>query len=69
MNRSFFSKTRYMIGVGLKRNWPAHPYQNYPQVIFREQPTKIVNGGKSVKQKRKLNLLYLCVQNRIILLQ
>ena len=31
MNRSFFSKTKYMFGVGSKTNWLAHPYQSYPQ--------------------------------------
>ena len=32
MNRSFFSKTKNMIGVGLKKNWLAHTYQNYPKL-------------------------------------
>ena len=25
------------MGVGLKKNWAAHPYQNYPQVFFKDQ--------------------------------
>ena len=43
MNRSFFSKTRYMIGVGLK-NWAAHPYQNNTQVTPLPHPLR---GGSS----------------------
>ena len=34
MSRSFFEYQVFMIGVGFK-NWPAHPYQNYPQVTRR----------------------------------
>ena len=41
MNRLFFSRARYMIGVGFK-NWLAHPYQNYPPVT--DMAEKLFSG-------------------------
>ena len=57
MNRSFFSKTRYIIGVGLKKNWAVHPYQNYPQVTT--PGIKCISLFLIAIQVDKLDKLYL----------
>ena len=46
MNRSYFSKARYMIGLGFKY-WPARPYQKKPQVTPPPPPPEVLGRDHS----------------------
>ena len=51
MNRSFFLKTKYMIGVGFKYAPSPHGYQSTHRQIYKEDDTPSPHGYQSTHRQ------------------